>query len=203
LEAESADCTSSSNSRVLSALKKHHSSRLEESECVGKYLSILQKQTFRWQIGGNKVKLCDLGLATVLENKKRMTVCGTNVFAFYSPHTHCLARNGWHQVIYNDNKTHLKEIIIAETYDSKVDVFSFGIVLTEMITSQPPRQRGFENKFEFDVATFQSSLPETCPPEFAKLVVDCTKQNPVDRPTFKGISNACHTHSSMQKSCQD
>ncbi len=33
-----------------------------------------------YQIGDNyKVKLCDLGLATVTEQKKRMTVCGTNV----------------------------------------------------------------------------------------------------------------------------
>ena len=31
-------------------------------------------------IGENyKVKLCDLGLATILENQKRMTVCGTDV----------------------------------------------------------------------------------------------------------------------------
>ncbi len=37
-------------------------------------------------IGDNyKVKLCDLGLATVLQNKKnRMTVCGTNVKIFFN-----------------------------------------------------------------------------------------------------------------------
>ena len=44
-----------------------------------------------------KVKLCDLGLATVLENKKRMTVCGTNVscLSLVEISKNFLLRNGW------------------------------------------------------------------------------------------------------------
>ncbi len=44
------------------------------------YYNILLWSFVSYQIGDNyKVKLCDLGLATVTEQKKRMTVCGTNV----------------------------------------------------------------------------------------------------------------------------
>lgn len=32
------------------------------------------------------------------------------------------------------------EIALENEYDEKVDVFSFGIVLTEMITNQPPKR---------------------------------------------------------------
>jgi len=113
-------------------------------------------------IGDNRVKLCDLGLATILENKKRMTVCGTD--EWMAP-----------------------EIVAAETYDNKVDVFSFGIVLTEMITNQPPKKRGFEDRFAFNVPKFLISVPTDCPQEFSQLAIDCTKYNPTERPSFKDL----------------
>jgi len=110
----------------------------------------------------NRIKLCDLGLATVLENNKRMTICGTN--EWMAP-----------------------EILLEDHYDNKVDVFSFGIVMTEMVTCQPPKKRDFDKKLAFDVAAFKSSLPSECPPDFASLVIDCCKLNPADRPSFKDI----------------
>jgi len=109
-----------------------------------------------------KVKLCDLGLATMIENRKSMTVCGTD--EWMAP-----------------------EIVLQDTYDSKVDVFSFGIVLTEMITNQPPKKRMMERQFKFDESAFRSSLTSGCPDEFAQLSVDCTKFSPVERPAFKEI----------------
>eukprot|EP01114_Cavostelium_apophysatum_P019639 TRINITY_DN6389_c0_g1_i1.p1 TRINITY_DN6389_c0_g1~~TRINITY_DN6389_c0_g1_i1.p1 ORF type:complete len:509 (-),score=140.93 TRINITY_DN6389_c0_g1_i1:1424-2950(-) len=109
-----------------------------------------------------KVKLCDLGLATIIENKKRMTVCGTD--EWMAP-----------------------EIVLADHYDSKVDVFSFGIVLTEMISNQPPKKRTFENNLAFDEERFRANLPEDCPDEIAQLAVDCTRSNPDERPPFKEI----------------
>jgi len=109
-----------------------------------------------------KVKLCDLGLATMIENRRRITVCGTD--EWMAP-----------------------EIVLADTYDSKVDVFSFGIVITEMITNQPPKKREFQNKLMFDEERFRGGLPEDCPEEFAQIAVDCTRFEPNDRPSFKEI----------------
>jgi len=109
-----------------------------------------------------KVKLCDLGLATVLENRKRMTFCGTD--EWMAP-----------------------EISFQDTYDSKVDVFSFGIVMTELIMNRPPQKRIIQNQFAFDVDQFQTDCPADCPKEFNQLVIDCTKLLPSERPTSKEV----------------
>jgi len=111
---------------------------------------------------GNKVKLCDLGLATVIENNKRMTVCGTN--EWMAP-----------------------EIALEDKYDERVDVFSFGIVMVELINQRPPPRRKIEERLAFDVGGFLSGIPTDTPKELAQLVVDCCKFNSKERPSFKDI----------------
>lgn len=78
------------------------------------------------------------------------------------------------------------EIVIAESYDNKVDVFSFGIILTELISCLPPQNRTISNMFAFDQKTFLNSVPFGCPDEMKQLVLDCTQFEPAKRPAFKG-----------------
>ncbi|PRP89769.1 LISK family protein kinase [Planoprotostelium fungivorum] len=111
---------------------------------------------------GQKVKLCDLGLATVVENNKRMTICGTN--EWMAP-----------------------EITMEDVYDEKVDVFSFGIVMVELINQRPPPRRRIDERLAFDVKGFLSTIPEDTPRELAQLVVDCCKFSSKERPSFKEI----------------
>ena len=47
------------------------------------------------------------------------------------------------------------EIVIAPTYGKEVDVFSFGIVLTELICCAPPRKRPMNQMYKFDEAAFK------------------------------------------------
>eukprot|EP01104_Vermistella_antarctica_P001056 TRINITY_DN11119_c0_g2_i1.p1 TRINITY_DN11119_c0_g2~~TRINITY_DN11119_c0_g2_i1.p1 ORF type:complete len:683 (-),score=95.01 TRINITY_DN11119_c0_g2_i1:177-2225(-) len=118
------------------------------------------------------VKLCDLGLACVVEKKggRRGTVCGTD--QWMAP-----------------------EIVMGLGYDDKVDMFSFGLVLTEIITKRPPPPRSIQEQLKFDEERFLASVPDDCPLEFSQLVLVCTKQDPKKRPSFKailpGLRNLC------------
>lgn len=71
-------------------------------------------------------KLCDFGFARVWDKSKMMTMCGTD--EFMAP-----------------------EIIFGMQYDEKVDVYSFGIMLAELITRKAPGKReGFLDRIAPD-----------------------------------------------------
>ncbi|KYQ90241.1 LISK family protein kinase [Tieghemostelium lacteum] len=116
-------------------------------------------------LGSNKrAKLCDLGLARVFDDRinKRLTYVGSD--RWMAP-----------------------EISMGEQYDFKVDVFSFGIVLVEIITNQVPDERYPQKRFEFDNMSFLKKVPRECPPDFASLCCDCTQTDPKKRPDFTKI----------------
>ncbi|GAM23324.1 hypothetical protein SAMD00019534_064990 [Acytostelium subglobosum LB1] len=112
----------------------------------------------------NRAKLCDLGLARVFEDQvnKRLTFVGSD--RWMAP-----------------------EIFMGVDYDYKVDVFSYGIVLVELITNQVPDERRPQKMFAFETQAFLSKVPPDCPPAFAKLTVACTSTDPRSRPTFSKI----------------
>ncbi|EGC28807.1 hypothetical protein DICPUDRAFT_159703 [Dictyostelium purpureum] len=111
-----------------------------------------------------RAKLCDLGLARVFDDRinKRLT---------------CVGSDRWMA----------PEISMGENYDYKIDVFSYGIVLVEIITEKIPDERYPQRAFAFDAQAFLKKVPADCPQEFAKLTVECTKTNPKDRPSFLKI----------------
>ncbi|KAJ3671007.1 hypothetical protein LUZ60_008433 [Juncus effusus] len=83
------------------------------------------------------------------------------------------------------------EIIRNEEYDVKVDVFSFALILQEMIEGCPP----FANKSENEVPKLYASKER--PPFKAplklyshglkELIEQCWSENPASRPSFKEI----------------
>ena len=83
------------------------------------------------------------------------------------------------------------EIYRNEEYDTKVDVFSFGLILQEMIEGCVP----FPNKPEIEVP--KAYVANERPPFRAhrklyehglkQLIEDCWSQNPLLRPTFRQI----------------
>ncbi|GER28458.1 protein kinase [Striga asiatica] len=83
------------------------------------------------------------------------------------------------------------EVFRNEEYDTKVDVFSFALILQEMIEGCPP----FYSKHDQDVPKLFAANER--PPFRAstkfyahglkQLIEECWSENPADRPTFKKI----------------
>jgi len=104
------------------------------------------------------IKISDLGLARIKE-EKTMTIVGT--VAWTSP-----------------------EILRGKRYNERVDVYSFGIILWELITREIPHKelQYFEviNRVTTDI--LRPSIPKDCPPLYKSLMESCWHDDPTQRP---------------------
>ena len=81
------------------------------------------------------------------------------------------------------------ELNAAKVYGTKVDAFSFGVVLWEMAHRMVPF--GYmTSRFDIEDAIARGDRPaisDSVPLEFKTLMTKCWQTNPNDRPTFKDI----------------
>nr|WCI13720.1 dual specificity testis-specific protein kinase 2-like protein [Scolopendra mutilans] len=80
------------------------------------------------------------------------------------------------------------ECLKGEWYNEKADVFSYGIILCEIIArieADPDFLPRTEN-FGLDYIVFSEMCPD-CPPEFLKLAFTCCMIDPKQRPSFSDI----------------
>eukprot|EP01089_Gocevia_fonbrunei_P004231 TRINITY_DN1424_c0_g1_i1.p1 TRINITY_DN1424_c0_g1~~TRINITY_DN1424_c0_g1_i1.p1 ORF type:complete len:427 (+),score=87.11 TRINITY_DN1424_c0_g1_i1:128-1408(+) len=112
-----------------------------------------------------KVKVCDFGLARSAPSegdRNLMTIVGTN--EWMAP-----------------------EVAMGENYTLSADVFSYGMVLYEIITREKPPQRMLKDLYAFQADEYKPKISPETPEPFWQLLIDCTSLSGESRPTFKDI----------------
>lgn len=117
------------------------------------------------------IKLADFGLSHVKSRKGSDVgfygVCGTS--CYMAP-----------------------EVISKKPYGIKCDVFSFGLLLCELIMGEypydqkkvPSKSEAFEKKI---VEGLRPSIPEDCPAALAQLLTQCWQADPEQRPSMDRV----------------
>merc|ERR1712032_1098057 len=84
------------------------------------------------------------------------------------------------------------EVLGGTQYDEKVDVYSYAMVVYEVICVEIP----FEDEDQKNLARWviegmrpnvKEAVPPDCPPLMTRLMVDCWAQDPKLRPSFQGV----------------
>jgi len=81
------------------------------------------------------------------------------------------------------------EVFQGDSYTRKADVYSYGILLWEMIARQEPfGDESFLSEISNKVIDgVRPKLPVYCPPSVAQLIKECWHQDPDSRPSFSEI----------------
>ncbi|XP_065839604.1 mitogen-activated protein kinase kinase kinase 20-like isoform X2 [Oscarella lobularis] len=110
------------------------------------------------------VKLCDFGCSRVLANTTRMSLAGT--FPWMAP-----------------------EIIQQNPVSEKCDVFSYGVLLWELLTREVPFKglEGVQVAWLVVAKNERLTVPSSCPPCFSKLMTWCWKKEPKERPDLRQV----------------
>jgi len=79
------------------------------------------------------------------------------------------------------------EMLTGKKYDEKVDVFSFGIVLCEIIgrVEADPDYLPRSGDFGLNQAAFREKFCHQCPEPFYRIAFLCCELNPDKRPPFE------------------
>jgi len=125
-----------------------------------------------------RVKIADFGLSRSIRGRGVMdTYCGTPA-------------------------TMAPEIVMHQDYDEKADVFSFAIIMWEILTREQPYRGQGGMSLAMRVATkgLRPDVPVYCPAEWAFVMQRAWAHSPEDRPGFDEILD---TLLGMQRLCDE
>mmetsp|Transcript_8418 Transcript_8418/g.9722 ORF Transcript_8418/g.9722 Transcript_8418/m.9722 type:complete len:964 (+) Transcript_8418:2-2893(+) len=110
-------------------------------------------------------KVCDFGLSRLKAQARSMTAnCGT--VQWMAP-----------------------EVLANRSYDEKADVYSFGIIIWELLTRECPYEGMTAIQCALAVLNRDKrpEIPKWCPPQLHALIKSCIKKEPSERPYFAQI----------------
>ncbi|KAL0972908.1 hypothetical protein UPYG_G00196300 [Umbra pygmaea] len=115
-------------------------------------------------LGGRTLKITDFGLAREWHQTTKMSAAGT--YAWMAP-----------------------EVIKLSLFSKSSDVWSFGVLLWELLTGEVPYREIDALAVAYGVAMNKLTLPvpSTCPEPFANLLAECWSPIPHSRPCFTSI----------------
>uniref|UniRef100_A0A667XUB5 mitogen-activated protein kinase kinase kinase n=1 Tax=Myripristis murdjan TaxID=586833 RepID=A0A667XUB5_9TELE len=118
----------------------------------------------RDDLSGKTLKITDFGLAREWHQTTKMSAAGT--YAWMAP-----------------------EVIKLSLFSKSSDVWSFGVLLWELLTGEVPYREIDALAVAYGVAMNKLTLPipSTCPEAFAQLLGECWSSNPHSRPSFTSI----------------
>jgi len=107
------------------------------------------------------VKVADFGFARIKAENTTMTRCGTPCWT-------------------------APEILRGQAYDEKADIYSFGIVLWELVTrAHPYGERNFIGVTMDVLNGVRPAIPPSTNKDLAELIRECWEDNPKKRPKLK------------------
>lgn len=92
------------------------------------------------------------------------------------------------------------ELLRQDPFNEKSDVFSFGVILWELVMCEKPWRDDHPMQIVFKVGSRGEKLPtpppESCEPELREMIVECFADDPKRRPDFarivKKLEIMCH-----------
>ncbi|XP_074872262.1 mitogen-activated protein kinase kinase kinase 10 [Carettochelys insculpta] len=116
------------------------------------------------ELGSCTLKITDFGLAREWHRTTKMSTAGT--YAWMAP-----------------------EVIRLSLFSKSSDVWSFGVLLWELLTGEVPYREIDALAVAYGVAMNKLTLPipSTCPEPFTRLLAECWHPDPHARPPFRAI----------------
>lgn len=81
------------------------------------------------------------------------------------------------------------EVLNSNVFDEKADVYSYGMIIWEMLTGDIPYRgiRDFQVTMTVVNQKIRPQIPKTCPKMLAQFIRNCWNTDPNKRPSFKNI----------------